>query len=177
MSGGGKGTIVSRIRDRHPDVWLSVSATTRLPRQGEVDGVHYHFVDDAAFDALERSGGLVEWVPIYGHRSGTPRAPIDAALADGRDVLLELEVNGAEFVHRTWPESTIVFLTAPAPDEQRRRLVARGTAGADLETRLAAADAETSRAREFAHVVVNDDLDTATDAVDAILFGSPRPRP
>lgn len=177
MSGGGKGTIVSRIRRRHPDLWMSVSATTREPRPGEIDGEDYHFIDDASFDALARAGGLVEWVSIYGHRSGTPRAPIDSAIAGGRDVLLELEVNGAEFVHRTWPDSTVVFLVAPGPDEQRRRLVARGTTGPDLERRLAEAAIETSRAREFACIVVNDDLDTATDAVDAILFGSPRPHP
>lgn len=177
MSGGGKGTIVSRIRERHPELWLSVSATTRAPRPGEVDGEHYHFVDDAAFDALASSGGLVEWVPIYGHRSGTPRAPIDAALAAGHDVLLELEVNGAEFVHATWPGAVVVFLVTPGPDVQRQRLARRGTAGADLETRLAEASAETERARRFAHVVVNDDLDTAVDAVDAILFAPPPPRP
>jgi len=176
VSGGGKGTVVSRIRERHPDLWLSVSATTRAPRPGEVDGVHYHFVDDDAFDELAASGGLVEWVPVYGHRSGTPREPIDTALAAGRDVLLELEVNGAEFVHATWPDAVVVFLVAPNPDVQRRRLSDRGTTGADLERRLSEAAAETDRARRFAHIVVNDDLETAVDEVDAILFGSPRPR-
>lgn len=119
------------------------------------------------------SGGLVEWVPIYGHRSGTPRAPIDAALAVGQDVLLELEVVGAEFVHRTWPEAVVVFLVAPGPEVQRRRLEARGTTGADLETRLAQAAEETDRAGAFARIVVNDDLEAAVDTVDAILFGPP----
>lgn len=177
MSGGGKGTVVARIRERHPDLWLSVSATTRAPRPGELDGEHYHFVDDAAFDTLEATGGLVEWVPVYGHRSGTPRAPIDAALAAGRDVLLELEVNGAEFVHENWPDAVVVFLVTPDAEVQRRRLTERGTTGADLETRLAEAAAETERARRFACVVVNDDLDEAVDAVDAILFAPPPPRP
>lgn len=167
---------MARLRERHPDLWLSVSATTRPPRPGEVDGVHYRFVDDAAFDDLIASGSLVEWVRIYGHRSGTPRAPIDAAVSDGHDVLLELEVRGAAFVHDTWPEARIVFLVAPGPEVQRQRLTDRGTTGADLEHRLAEAAAETDDARRFATIVVNDDLETTVAAVEAILFAPPPPR-
>lgn len=168
---------MARLRDRHPELWLSVSATTRPPRPGEVDGDHYHFVDDAAFDDMVASGGLVEWVQIYGHRSGTPRAPIDAALGCGHDVLLELEVRGAAFVHDTWPDARIVFLVAPDAEVQRQRLSGRGTTGADLERRLGEAAAETDAARRFATIVVNDDLETAVDAVEAILLPPRPPRP
>lgn len=168
---------MARLRERHPELWLSVSATTRPPRPAEVDGVHYHFVDEATFDDMVARGSLVEWVQIYGHRSGTPRGPIDTALHEGRDVLLELEVRGAAFVHDTWPDARIVFLVAPDAATQRERLSLRGTTGADLERRLDEAAAETGVAASFATIVVNDDLEAAVDAVEAILFAPPRPRP
>jgi len=173
VSGGGKGTVITELTRRHPDIWFSVSVTTRAPRPGEVDGVHYHFVDDDTFDELLRSGGLVEWVSIYGNRYGTPKAPIEAALTEGRDVLLDVEVAGARFVKATWPDARIVFLVPPDAEVQRERLVGRGTTGADLERRLAEAEAQTAEARQFATLVVNDDLETTVDEVDGILFGSP----
>ncbi len=171
MSGGGKGTIVKALRDRRPELWFSVSATTREPRPGEVDGRDYRFVSDAQFDEMIDRGRLVEWVSIYGHRSGTPKDPIDVAIAAGRDVLLELEVNGAEFVKRVYPDSKVVFLTAPDIETQRRRLQGRGTTGADLERRLSEAADEAARASAFDAMVVNDKLAETIEAVDGILFG------
>ena len=110
----GKGTVAAAVRERHPDVWISVSATTRAPRPGEVDGVHYHFVDDAEFDRLVAEDELLEWAVVHGRaRYGTPRRPVEASLAAGRPSLLEIDLQGARQVRETMPDAMFVFLKPP----------------------------------------------------------------
>ena len=124
----GKGTVAAYVREHHPEVWLSVSATTRRPRAGEVDGVHYHFVDDAEFDRMVAAGELLEWAVVHGRaKYGTPRAPVEQALAAGRPALLEIDLQGARQVRRSMPEAFFVFLAPPTWEELVRRLVGRGT--------------------------------------------------
>ena len=134
----GKGTVATAVRERHPEVWLSVSATTRAPRPGEVDGVHYHFVDDATFDAMIADGDLLEWAVVHrAARYGTPRGPVEESLAAGRPSMLEIDLQGARQVRATMPEAVFVFLKPPSWDELVRRLVGRGTeTDAERERRL-----------------------------------------
>jgi guanylate kinase len=171
-SGVGKGTVVRRVLDRLPDLVLSVSATTRRPRAGERDGVDYFFVDDAEFDRMIADGELLEWVEIYGHRSGTPARFIRERREAGRDVLLEIDVRGAGWVRKRDPAAVLIFLTPPSAGEQERRLRARGTEDPELlARRLADAAWEVEQASWFDHVVVNDDLEGATAQVAAIIAG------
>lgn len=177
----GKGTVAAHVREHHPDVWLSVSATTRAPRPGEVDGVHYHFVDDADFDQLARGGELLEWAVVHGRaRYGTPRAPVLRALAQGRPALLEIDLQGARQVRQTMPEAFFVFLAPPSWEELVRRLVGRGTeTEAEREARLATARTELAAQGEFDVTIVNDDVRRAGEELVS-LMGSPRaeaPRP
>jgi guanylate kinase len=169
-SGVGKGEIGKRLLEREPGLWFSVSATTREPRPGEVDGRDYFFVDRAEFERLRASGGLLEWFEVYGQLKGTPRRAVEEHLESGDDVLLEIDVQGALAVRDAMPEALLVFVKAPSRDEQRRRLLARGTDTADqVERRLDAAAAEEALAGRFDAVVVNDDVERATAEVAAIL--------
>jgi guanylate kinase len=170
-SGAGKGTIGRRLREADPHLQWSVSWTTRSPRSGEQPGVDYHFKSREEFEALRDAGGLLEWFPVYDDLYGTPRAFVDDALAAGYDVLLELDVQGALAVRDALPQALLVFVRAPSREEQRRRLVARGTDDPDaIERRLAQAEAEEKIAREtFDAVVVNDDVDRATAELAAIV--------
>ncbi|GAB7189757.1 guanylate kinase [Kineococcus sp. NUM-3379] len=142
-----------------------MSATTRTRRPGEVDGVHYHFVDDAEFDRLVASGELLEWAQVHGrHRYGTPRGPVEQVLASGRPALLEIDLAGARQVRRAMPEAGFVFLAPPSWEELVRRLVGRGTEDeAERERRLATARAELAAEPEFDVTIVNDDVRRATD--------------
>jgi guanylate kinase len=163
-SGVGKGTILAQLRRRFPDVVYSVSATTRSPRPGEQDGVHYHFIDDAQFDQLIATGGLLEWAQYASTRYGTPRQPVLDALAQGKTVLLEIELNGARQVRHTYPQARQVFIAPPSWDELERRLRGRGAeTSAQIEQRLEAARVEMAAASEFDRVIVNDDLNQAVD--------------
>jgi guanylate kinase len=169
-SGVGKGTVVRELLARRPDLHFSVSATTRAPRPGEVDGVHYRFLSDAEFDAMVRDGAFLEWASMFGHRSGTPAAPVEAARLEGRDVLLEVDVQGAAAVREQVPDAVLVFLQPPSEEELARRLRARGTeSGEDLERRLAEARQEMAEADGFDHVVVNDQVQRAAEEVLAII--------
>lgn len=161
----GKGTVSADVRRRYPWVWLSVSATTRPPRPGEVDGVHYLFVSAEKFDEMVAGGQLLEWAVVHGvHRYGTPRGPVEEHLAAGVPVLLEIDLQGARQVRATMPDARFVFLAPPSWDELVRRLVGRGTEGAEeRERRLATATVELAAEPEFDHVVVNDDVTRATD--------------
>ncbi|HJQ03878.1 MAG TPA: guanylate kinase [Nocardioides sp.] len=167
----GKGTVVADIREHHPEVWLSVSATTRKPRPGEVDGEHYLFVDDAEFDRMVADGDLLEWAVVHGHnRYGTPRGPVDAALADGRPALLEIDLQGARQVRATMPEALFVFLKPPSWDELVRRLVGRGTeTEAERERRLATAREELASESEFDVTIVNREVHAAAEELVAFL--------
>ena len=167
----GKGTVSADVRARYPRVWLSVSVTTRPPRPGEIDGVHYHFVDDATFDAMIADGDFLEWAVVHGrHRYGTPKAPVLARLGEGRPALLEIDLAGARQVRAAMPDARFVFLSPPSIDELVRRLVGRGTENeAERARRLATAEVEMAAAPEFDHVVVNDDVERATDELIAVM--------
>jgi guanylate kinase len=170
----GKGTVAAHIREHHPEVWLSVSATTRPPRPGEVDGVHYLFVDDAEFDRLVAEGQMLEWAVVHGvHRYGTPRGPVVRALAAGRPALLEIDLQGARQVRQNMPEALLVFLKPPSWEELVRRLVGRGTESEDeRERRLATARLELAAEPEFDAVIVNHEVNAAADELVSLL-GSP----
>lgn len=170
-SGVGKGSIVQELRAREPGLWFSVSLNTRAPRPGEVDGVDYWFVDRAEFERLRDAGGLLEWFEVYDDLKGTPRAPLEAHLATGDDVVLELDVQGARAVRTAFPEALLVFVAPPSRAVQRERLFRRdpGADPAALERRLDQAEAEEAAAADFDAVVVNDDLSRAAAEVAAIL--------
>ncbi|MGQ7298222.1 guanylate kinase [Quadrisphaera sp. KR29] len=161
----GKGTVAADVRARYPQVWLSVSATTRAPRPGEVDGVHYLFTSEAAFDALVAQGQMLEWAVVHGrHRYGTPRGPVEQALAAGTPVLLEIDLQGARQVKAVMPDAHFVFLAPPSWAELERRLVGRGTEGPEeRERRLSTARVELAAEGEFDTTIVNDDVSRAAD--------------
>ena len=155
-SGVGKSTVVAELARTSPQIWISVSVTTRRPRPGEVDGRHYHFVDDAGFDRLVADGALLEWARFAGYRYGTPRAPLKEKLKAGISCLLEIDVAGARQVRQAEPEARLVFLAPPSWDELVRRLTGRGTEPPEvLERRLAAAKEELAAADEFDITLVN----------------------
>jgi len=161
----GKGTVSADLRARYPDIWISVSVTTRAQRPGEVDGVHYHFVSEPDFDALVERGELLEWARVHGrHRYGTPRGPVEAVVAEGRAALLEIDLAGARQVREAMPNAGFVFLAPPSWDELVRRLVGRGTeTEQERERRLATAREELAAEAEFDVTIVNDDVRRATD--------------
>ena len=173
-SGVGKGSVVKVLRTRHPDVWLSVSVTTRAPRPGERDGVEYFFIDQAEFDRRVAAGELLEHDDHLGASYGTPRGPVEEQLAAGTPVLLEIDLHGARQVRARMPTSQLVFLAPPSFDELARRLVGRGTED-DLAVRerLDRARLEMAAEDEFDVVVVNDDLETAADRLVALMSASP----
>jgi len=166
----GKGTVVSALSRAHPEIFVSVSATTRTPRPGEVDGVHYLFTSESEFDELVASDALLEWAVVHGvHRYGTPRAPVIAALGQGRAAVLEIDLQGARQVRTSWPSAQFVFLTPPSWDELVRRLVGRGTeSAAQQERRLQTARAELAARSEFDHVVVNREVGQAVQELVAL---------
>lgn len=159
-SGVGKGTVVSKLLQKHPEIWLSVSATTRSPRPGEKHGVDYWFISDVEFDALVSSDNLLEWATVHGlHRYGTPRQPVLKALADGNPCLLELDLAGARQVRKSMPKARSVFLLPPSRAELERRLRGRGTESEEeLERRFRTADDELAAASEFDVTIVNSDV-------------------
>lgn len=161
----GKGTLAAYVREHHPEVWLSVSVTTRRPRPGEVDGVHYHFVDDERFDEMAASGELLESAVVHGRaKYGTPRRPVEEVLASGRPALLEIDLQGARQVRDRMPEAFFVFLAPPSWEELVRRLVGRGTEDeAERTARLDTARVELAAAEEFDVTVVNDDVRRAAE--------------
>ena len=163
----GKGAVSTYIRDNYPDVLLSVSATTRKPRPGEVDGVNYYFVDDAAFDAMQASDQMLETATVHNaFRYGTPRAPIDAALAAGKSMLLEIDLQGARSVKAAMPDAVLVFLLPPSWEELVRRLIGRGTEdAAEQARRLETAKVEMAAQDEFDYRVVNRDVRQAAEEV------------
>jgi guanylate kinase len=152
----GKSTVVAHMRAQHPEVWLSVSATTRHPRPGEIDGRHYRFVDQPQFDKLIANDELLEWAEFAGNRYGTPRQPVLDKLAAGEPTLLEIDVQGARQVRRAMPDALLVFLAPPSWEELVRRLVGRGTETEEVrERRLTAAREELASETEFDVTLVN----------------------
>ncbi|QKJ19502.1 guanylate kinase [Microbacterium hominis] len=166
----GKGTVAAHIKAHHPEIHLSVSATTRAPRPGEVDGEHYFFVDDAEFDRLIAAGELLEHATVHNrHRYGTPRGPIERVLAEGRTALLEIDLQGARQVREADPSATLVFLLPPSWDELVSRLVGRGTEGDEERARrLRTAKGELAAQQEFDFRVVNDDVARAAAEVASV---------
>ncbi len=174
----GKGTVSTYIRDNYPQVWLSVSATTRPARPGEVNGVHYFFVSNEEFDELVASGQMLEWALVHGrNRYGTLRRTVDTAMADGKSVLLEIDLQGARQVKGTMPEANFVFLTPPSWEEMVRRLVGRGTeTEQEQQQRLETAKLELAAEPEFDHTVVNDSVQRAADELVSLMGLSPQER-
>ena len=173
-SGVGKGTVVRELRVQLPQLWTSVSATTRPPRPGERDGAHYFFLSAAEFSRLIDGGDLLEWAEFAGARYGTPRAPVEQRLAAGHDVLLEIDLQGARQVRRSALGATavLVFLAPPSLTELARRLAGRGTeSDASARARTAAAPAELAATSEFDHTVVNSDVGSATRALVQLITG------
>ncbi len=182
-SGVGKGTLLRGLLEREPNLWFSVSATTRVPRAGEVNGVDYWFVTRDDFERVRDDGGFLEWFEVYGDLKGTPLHPIETALADGQDVLLEVDVQGALAVRDVMPGAVLVFVRSPSADVQRARLLRRGSETPDsVERRLATAAIEENQVDRFDHVVVNeeDQVEQGVERLAAILAGhraDPDPAP
>jgi guanylate kinase len=172
-SGGGKGAITEALLVRDRGLHRSVSVTTRAPRPGEVDGVHYHFVTEDAFSAAEQDGALLEWARVLGgtHGYGTPSAPVEAALAAGEDMMFDIDWQGFRQMRERLPGDVLgVFILPPGLDVLEQRLRARGSEStAEIDRRMRTARGEISHWREFDHVVVNDQLDRAVDEVACIL--------
>jgi guanylate kinase len=175
-SGVGKSTVLGQVRSQLPDLWYSVSATTRAIRPGEVDGVNYHFVTEERFRDLIATGRLLEHAHFAGNWYGTPRDPVEERLAAGEDVLLEIEVQGARQVRRApgiGPQAVLIFLAPPSVDELNRRLVGRGTEDPEtIAARLAAARDELAAEPEFDHTVVNTNVRSAAEGLVQLMTGS-----
>ena len=171
----GKGTVAAAVREHHPEVWISVSATTRSPRPGEVDGRHYHFVTDAEFDRLVADDEMLEWAVVHGRaRYGTPRRPVEEALAAGRPALLEIDLQGARQVRERMPSAVFCFLKPPSWEELVRRLVGRGTESAEeRERRLATAREELAAEPEFDVTIVNHEVREAAEQLVALMRPAP----
>lgn len=171
-SGVGKSSVVGRLRLLDPDIYFSVSVTTRSPRPGEVEGRHYHFVDGAEFDRMVAQGRLLEWAEFAGNRYGTPREPVERALAEGRPAVLEIELQGARQVRAAMPEARLVMLMPPSWDELVGRLTGRGTEDeAAVRRRLAEAERELAAAGEFDVRLVNADVGTAAQRLLDLMTG------
>jgi guanylate kinase len=169
-SGVGKGTLIRELLKRLPDLELSISATTREPRQGEVDGRDYHFLSPEQFEQRMRREDFLEYATYSGHRYGTLRTEVERRLASGHSVVLEIEVQGARQVRAAMRESIQVFIAPPEPAVLRERLDARGTDGPEaIDARLEVAEQELAAQDEFAHIVVNDDLGRAAAELEGIV--------
>lgn len=167
----GKGTVVGELLRRHPEIVVSRSVTTRPPRPTERDGIDYDFVTPAQFDELVDGDGLLEWAVVHNsHRYGTPREPVEKAVADDRTVILEIDLQGARQVRETYPQATQIFLAPPSWDELVHRLIGRGTeTPKQRERRLQTARVELANANEFDAVVVNDTVDHAVASLVELL--------
>jgi guanylate kinase len=170
----GKGTVAAHVREHHPEVWISVSVTTRPPRPGEVHGRHYWFVTDEEFDKLVDEQELLEWAVVHKRaRYGTPRRPVGEALAAGRPALLEIDLQGARQVRASMPEALFVFLKPPSWEELVRRLVGRGTeTEEERERRLVTAREELAAETEFDATVVNTEVHLAAEELVALMKSS-----
>ncbi|MEL5953845.1 guanylate kinase [Streptomyces sp. CLV115] len=170
-SGVGKSTVVAHMRKVHPEVWLSVSATTRKPRPGERNGVHYFFVDNEEFDKLIANGELLEWAEFAGNRYGTPRRAVLDRLEAGEPVLLEIDLQGARLVRQSMSDAQLVFLAPPSWEELVRRLTGRGTEAPEvIERRLAAARIELAAEAEFDTTLVNTSVEDVARELLALML-------
>ena len=169
-SGVGKGTVVARLLASDPTLYFSVSATTRAPRPGEADGVHYHFLTMEQFEKWIEEDQFLEHAQFVGNRYGTPRLYVDKAMDQGRDVLLDIEIQGAEQIHQKRPEAVRIYIAPPSWEELERRLTGRGTEdGEKIRSRLARGREEFAAARDFDYLVINDTVDHAVAEIRAIM--------
>lgn len=169
-SGAGKGTLVRRIRDCVPDLWLSVSATTRAPRPGELEGREYFFLSNAQFDDLVAHDGLLEWAEVHGNRYGTPRAEVERRVASGQQVILEIDPQGALQVKRRYPDAVLIFISPPSTEELERRLRSRATETEDeIARRMGNAVGELSLVGAYDVVVLNADVRAASEELAACI--------
>ena len=174
-SGAGKGTVVREILKRRPELFLSVSVTTRPQRPRERNGEHYHFIDERRFLGMRDRGELLESAEVYGNYYGTPRGPVDQALNSGRDVICELDIQGALAVKRAKPDALLIFVEPPSLDDLFLRLRGRGTEDPEtLSTRLRAAYDEVKEKGHYDHVVINDTVESAVEEMLRIIDGDNR---
>jgi guanylate kinase len=170
-SGVGKGTLLRSLLKRHPELYLSVSATTRQPRPGEIDGKHYYFVSRHKFEQMLTAGELLEWAEYAGNYYGTPSLPVERQIQLGQSVILEIEVVGARKIHKTFPTALRIFILPPSLAELEQRIRRRGQDSAEaIAQRLSCAKAEIDAADEFDLQIVNDDLETALFSIEAAIF-------
>ena len=169
-SGTGKGTVCKRLFELEKNITFSVSATTRPPRQGEVDGVNYWFLSKQKFEEMIEKGEFLEWAKVYDNYYGTPLNKVEERLKNGEDILLEIDTQGALNVMEKMPQGVFIFLLPPSLEELKRRIVGRGTENQEsLEKRLGAAKKEISLANKYQYVVVNDDVENAAENIKAII--------
>ena len=169
-SGAGKSTILSRILDKRPQLRYSISYTTRSPRGDEQDGVDYHFISEVAFRKKIDAGELAEWAEVHGHLYGTSANYIEKSLARGHDVLLDIDVEGAQKLFSEYPEAISVFLRPPSMKELEKRLVKRHTdSPATVKRRLKNAEAEMAQAHHYDHIIINDNLAETVSGLEAII--------
>ena len=169
-SGGGKSTVSRLLVERNPSMATSVSATTRAPRPGEIDGVHYFFLDEKGFSDLVESGGMLEHATVFGRRYGVPRAPVEKALSQGRDILFVVDWQGHRAIRRELPGDVLgIFLKSPSMEELASRLRTRGDDPETVASRMAQAESEESHADEFDHVVVNDRIEDTVARVEGCI--------
>ena len=169
-SGAGKGTILKRYFEDNPPAVLSVSATTRPPRPGEVDGVHYHFVTRAEFERMIAENGVLEYNVYNGNYYGSPRGPIEEELRKGHDVILEIETNGAGHIRRMFPSALSIFVVPPSFEELKKRLIGRGTeTPEEITARLEKGRSEIEMALDYDYIVVNDEVETAARRLGEII--------
>jgi guanylate kinase len=172
-SGVGKGTLMRSLLGRHPELYLSVSVTTRTPRPGEVDGQQYYFTDRPQFEKMVANGELLEWAEFAGNYYGTPRRPVEQQIQSGRWVVLEIELEGARQIRRNFPNAFRIFILPPSLSELEQRLRGRGQDSEEaIARRLQHAQAEIDAANEFDIQVVNDDLSAALEQIEAALFST-----
>ncbi|HVO83591.1 MAG TPA: guanylate kinase [Syntrophobacteria bacterium] len=172
-SGAGKSTLRERIRKRFSELWYSVSCTTRAPRAGEIDGEDYAFVSTDAFLAMVRARGFLEWAQVHGNYYGTPREPVVLSLENGRDVLLEIDVQGARQVKIHLPQACFIFVLPPTVETLKKRLRRRGTEHeSEMKIRLDQARREMAEAPWYDYLVINDDLERASEELAAVIMAS-----
>lgn len=169
-SGAGKGTLVARVREQMSNLGLTVSATTRAPRAGEVDGVNYYFLTDDEFSERIEAGEFIEWAQVHDHRYGTLASEVERNLATGQSLILEIDVQGALAVKERFPHAVLIFIEPPSLEVLRERLIGRGSETSEsLELRLHTAESEMHLRDRYDEIVVNDDLDRATEELIAVL--------
>lgn len=169
-SGAGKGTVCAELLSRNPDIFLSISATTRSPRDGEVNGKNYFFLSEKEFKDKIDNGGFIEWACFCGNYYGTPKDVVEKMLNDGKDVVLEIEVQGAMQVKSEYPEAVFIFVIPPSIDVLKQRLIGRGTESSDVvEKRLETAKWELSNVTKYNYILINDDLKLAVNQLESII--------